>query len=103
MHQGLTKHRITPIAIGNIGWHTFIIFTFLNALWVPIVYCFFPETMGLELEDIDHLFEKGGITGGVFTSRGKTVARGVHRLTPNLYGIEKNETDLVEHEVVETK
>lgn len=28
----------------------------LNGLWVPIIYLFFPETKGLELEDVDRLF-----------------------------------------------
>lgn len=28
----------------------------LNALWVPIIFLFFPETKGLELEAIDALF-----------------------------------------------
>ncbi|KAI5801273.1 general substrate transporter [Geopyxis carbonaria] len=65
--------QITPIAVTNIGYRTFIIFAVFNFLWIPIVYCFFPETKGLELEDIDHIFEKGGITGGVFSSRGRTI------------------------------
>ena len=56
---------------------------------IPIVYCFFPETGGLELEDVDHLFEKGGITGGVFSSRGYPVTSGYHRAHPNTEGIEK--------------
>lgn len=74
-----TVVQITPIAIGNIGWRTFIIFAVFNALWVPLVYAFFPETNGLELEDIDHLFDKGGITGGVWTSKGgRTVEHGFH-------------------------
>lgn len=67
--------QITPTAIANIQWRTFIIFAVLCALWVPIVYIFFPETNQLELEDIDHLFDQGGVTGGVFRSRGKTVER----------------------------
>ncbi|KAK7685451.1 hypothetical protein QCA50_011314 [Cerrena zonata] len=68
--------EITPIAIANIGWKVFIIFAILNALWVPIVYAFFPETKGLELEDIDHIFDKGGLTGGVWSSPGgRTVQR----------------------------
>jgi hypothetical protein len=54
--------------------------------------------MGLELEDIDHLFEKEGITEGVFSSRGKTVKHGVHRITPNLHGIEKHEVDVAEND-----
>lgn len=47
---------------------------------MPIVYFFFPETNQLELEDIDHLFDKGGITGGVFSSKGgRTVERRFHQ------------------------
>ncbi|RPB16305.1 general substrate transporter [Morchella conica CCBAS932] len=70
-----TVVEITPIAIDNIGWKTFIIFAVFNAGMVPIVYCFFPETKGLELEDVDHLFDRGGITGGVWSTGGKTVER----------------------------
>ena len=40
------------------------------------MYAFFPETKGLELEDVDHIFDKGGITGGVWSSPGgRTVER----------------------------
>lgn len=48
--------QITPISIDSIGWRTYIIFAVLNATWVPIIYLFFPETKGLELEDVDLLF-----------------------------------------------
>jgi sugar porter (SP) family MFS transporter len=65
--------KITPIAMDNIGWRTFVIFAVFNALFIPMVYCFYPETKGLELEDIPLLFHKGGVTGGVFTSRGRTI------------------------------
>jgi Sugar (and other) transporter len=71
--------QITPRSIDNIGWRTFIIFAVFCAMWVPIVYCFFPETNGLELEDLDHLFERGGVTGGVLMAKGgRTVRRGEH-------------------------
>jgi MFS family permease len=86
-----TVVQITPIAIENIEWRTFIIFAVFCAFWVPIVYCFFPETNQLNLEDIDHLFEKGGITGGVFTSKGgRTVEPGYHATHPNTEGIQKS-------------
>ena len=85
-----TVVQITPIAIDNIDWRTFVIFAVFCALWVPIVYFFFPETNQLQLEDIDHLFEKGGITGGVFTSKGgRTVEAGYHQTHPNTQGVEK--------------
>jgi hypothetical protein len=51
--------QITPPALNNIGYKTYIIFAVLNACWVPIIYLFFPETKGLELEDVDRLFAKG--------------------------------------------
>ena len=50
--------QITPPAITNIGWRTYIIFAVLNAAFLPVVYMFFPETKGLELEAIDHLFAR---------------------------------------------
>ena len=34
------------------------ILIFSLAFWVPIIYLFFPETKGLELEDVDRLFAK---------------------------------------------
>lgn len=48
--------QITPVSINNIGWRTYIIFAVLNAFFVPVIFLFFPETKGLELEDVDQLF-----------------------------------------------
>jgi len=74
---------ITPPAIRNIKWRTYIIFAVLNATWVPIMYLFYPgksllrtymfitaankfftETKGLALEDVDRLFTKPGFEEG---------------------------------------
>lgn len=60
-----------------------------NGYQIPMVFFFFPETKGLELEDVDHLFEKGGLTGGVFASRGYPVRPGYHR-SQNTERIEKD-------------
>ena len=49
--------QVTPIALNNIGYKTYIIFGVLNACWIPIIYLYFPETKGLELEDVDKIFE----------------------------------------------
>ncbi|KAH7304194.1 sugar transporter STL1 [Stachybotrys elegans] len=50
--------QITPMSIQNIGWRTYIIFAVLNTAWVPLIWMFFPETKGLELEDVDYIFSK---------------------------------------------
>jgi MFS family permease len=55
--------QFTPPAIANIGYRTYIVFGILNACWIPIIYFFFPETKGLELEDVDRLFAKDGGRG----------------------------------------
>jgi hypothetical protein len=72
------------------------------------VYVFFPETNGVELEDIDHLFDKGGITGGVFSSKGGRTIR--QRDDPYIgdsvahsTGFEEKPGDIKEEEVAGTK
>jgi hypothetical protein len=56
--------EFTPSAIDNIGWQTYIIFTVFNAVFIPLVYYFFPETTNLQLQDMDYLFELKGWTAG---------------------------------------
>jgi MFS family permease len=97
-----TVVQITPLAITNIQWRTFIIFAVFCFLWIPIVYCFFPETNQLELEDIDHLFDKGGLTGGVFSSKGgRTVERRQHQQEAHLSVTEKEREFMGMHTEVE--
>lgn len=50
--------EITPIGIESLGWKFYIIWTVLNASFVPIVYLFYPETADRSLEDIDRLFRE---------------------------------------------
>ncbi|CAI7602313.1 unnamed protein product [Penicillium bialowiezense] len=98
--------KITPIAIltvrecivayhkhpENINWRVFVIFAVLNFLWIPIVFFFYPETKGLELEDINLIFAKGGFTGGVFSSRGRPVVPHQHAQETELESKQKAET-----------
>ncbi|OBZ76779.1 Sugar transporter STL1 [Grifola frondosa] len=50
---------VTGPSFNNINWGTYIVFASLNALIIPVVYLFFPETAGRSLEGptqekIDH-------------------------------------------------
>ena len=48
---------VTPLGIAKLGSQFYIIWTVLNALIVPIIWIFYPETAGRSLEDIDRMFE----------------------------------------------
>jgi hypothetical protein len=41
---------------GNITYNTFWIFGCVNLLYIPIVYCFYPETARRPLEAMEFLF-----------------------------------------------
>ncbi|KAI9930832.1 hypothetical protein MW887_011590 [Aspergillus wentii] len=45
--------EITPIGIQSIGWKFWIVWTVFNAVFLPIIYCFYPETSNRSLEDLD--------------------------------------------------
>ena len=48
---------VTPLGIEKLGSQFYVIWTVLNALMVPIIWTFYPETAGRSLEDIDRMFE----------------------------------------------
>ena len=48
--------EITPIGVQNLQWKFYIIWTLLNASFVPIMYFLYPETAGRSLEDIDDYY-----------------------------------------------
>ncbi|KAF9892155.1 hypothetical protein FE257_002561 [Aspergillus nanangensis] len=45
--------EITPIGIQTLGWRFYIIWTVLNAAFMPVIYFFYPETANRNLEDMD--------------------------------------------------
>lgn len=48
--------EVTPVGFANIGWKYFLVYCCINAVCVPTVYFFFPETAGRSLEEIDEIF-----------------------------------------------
>lgn len=48
--------EVTPVGFEDIGYRYFIVYTVLNATFVPIVYFFYPETAGRSLEELDAIF-----------------------------------------------
>ena len=48
--------EITPIGIQNLQWKFYIVWTILNASFVPLTYFLYPETSGRTLEDIEEYF-----------------------------------------------
>ena len=48
--------EITPPALKNIGYKTYIIFAVLNIVNAIIVWSLYPETAGQTLESVDRLF-----------------------------------------------
>ncbi len=49
---------VTPLGIAKLGPQFYVIWTVLNALMVPVIFVFCPETAGRSLEDIDRMFEQ---------------------------------------------
>lgn len=49
--------EITPVAFTDIGYKYFIVYAVLNAAFVPLIYCFLPETAGRDL--VSHPFRQG--------------------------------------------
>lgn len=45
--------------VQHIKWGTYLFFAAWNAIFIPIMYFFYPETAGRSLEEIDIIFAKG--------------------------------------------
>jgi len=54
-----TVVMVTPIMVDKIGWGTYLFFASVNAIFIPIIWFFFPETARRSLEEIDIIFAKG--------------------------------------------
>jgi MFS family permease len=52
-------NMVTPVAIETIGWKYYLVFLIISALVVPVVFVFYPETMGRSLEELEMMFSEG--------------------------------------------
>ncbi|PGH35962.1 hypothetical protein GX50_01132 [[Emmonsia] crescens] len=50
---------ITPVMVANIGWGTYLFFGAWNAIFIPFIWFFYPETAGRSLEKTEVIFAKG--------------------------------------------
>lgn len=48
--------QITPVAIANIRWRTYMIFFVLNLFFAVVIWLFYPETSGRTLEEMDMMY-----------------------------------------------
>ncbi|KAI1750792.1 putative sugar transporter [Xylaria castorea] len=53
---GFAVVQFTKVGIDNLQWAFFLIFAILCLSLFPVVYCFYPETAGRKLEDMDEMF-----------------------------------------------
>jgi hypothetical protein len=86
---------ISPVAMANIGWRTYIIFAVLNFVFIFVLFFFYPETKGLELEQVDKIF-----TGGDPITRGAIGMRrplGAENHQPSQDFLDKSGHDLSKH------
>jgi len=54
---GLVNQFGWPVALKNIGWHTYIIFIIWCAIQAGVWYLLMPETRNRTLEELDQIFE----------------------------------------------
>ena len=84
---------ITPVAFDSIDNHTYTIFAVINAIMVPSVYFFYPETAYRSLEEMDTIFHN--VSGASAWTNVVSVARDL----PRRYG--KNGELLVDYQETE--
>ncbi|KAK6073289.1 hypothetical protein SCUP515_06901 [Seiridium cupressi] len=48
--------QFTKVGLDNLGWAFYLIFAGITFCFIPVIFCFYPETSGKTLEDMDHMF-----------------------------------------------
>ncbi|KAA8611866.1 Sugar transporter STL1 [Pyrenophora tritici-repentis] len=87
-------NMVTPVAIDTIGWQYYLVFLCISALILPVVFLFYPETMGRSLEELEVMFTEGkSITAIVRMSRQPFTSEGF-----TTHMIEKHSKEVDEEE-----
>ncbi|KAJ5723443.1 hypothetical protein N7488_001478, partial [Penicillium malachiteum] len=68
---------VTPSSLAAIGWKYYVVWAVFNASFIPMVYFLYPETKGLSLDQIDHIFEGKGHGWSCFTQGVQESVKGV--------------------------
>ncbi|KAL4946584.1 hypothetical protein BDV06DRAFT_233147 [Aspergillus oleicola] len=82
--------EITPIGIQNIGWRFWIVWTILNAAFLPVIYFLYPETANRTLEDLDEYYRTNPSLVVVGDKDATSVARPVKYIQHEDEELEKN-------------
>lgn len=48
----------TPTFVNKTGWGAYLFFACMNAIWIPLIYLFYPETAGRRFEEMDIIFAR---------------------------------------------
>ena len=67
--------QVSPIGFANIGWKYYIFFICTNAFCAVVVFCFFPETKGKSLEQMDEVFGDQMISHALDDPKGAELMR----------------------------
>jgi sugar porter (SP) family MFS transporter len=49
---------VTPVMFNSLGWKTYIVYAAFNAVMLPVIHFFYPETSCRSLEEMDVIFAK---------------------------------------------
>jgi len=89
-------NMVTPVAIETIGWKYYLVFLIISAIVVPVVFVFYPETMGRSLEELEMMFSEGKSIAGIVRESRKPLNGGFS----SGIGLGKDEKNVEEDEYV---
>lgn len=60
---------VNPIALENIAWKYYAVYIVIDCLYVGLIYCYYPETKSLSIEEISQVFDDGSTKVYIFGTR----------------------------------